>query len=587
MTSSAHIEPAPSALAERFELLERLGAGGAGVVYRARSRSGNRAEVAVKIFHSQVKSESDRRQLEREYEALRRLNEQPGVVRVLDFGVDADGWSFLVTERCAGTLADRIHSLGQLEVAEVTSVIERVAGVLAAAHTEGIVHGDIKPSNLFLSDRGVLLGDFGSARISEHTVTATAGLSTAYAAPERFDSSELDPESDVFSLGATLWHALVGEPPQIPQSIGAISALRRSAGKDAIALGVDSGLIELASEMMERDPRKRPSLDAVRERLGSAGREVARRRPLVAVAAVFLAAVSVAAISLAVSRPSAENQALTPVATSAREAAPEPLPFLGTSVSASTSTSMPTDPVTTPLPPSTAAAASPSTTTTATTALPEPATAEPCGLAGSVCDGFEQGLGDWRVFDDNSQESILMRAAGSNSFLRFAPSRLQQLEGGYVESAVMGANVGEPLTSRMQFRVDDIDNTSYWWLNVFTLADPSGRQWNLDIQRGDGDRFRFDLRRWSADGSDTSLSEEQFEPGRWYCVDLVLNPDASKPLVLLVDGQPTVSLEGPLPEDRALSYAVQIGSSRVEEPQTLPAVDFDDVMISAGAPAGC
>lgn len=584
MTSSAHIEPAPSALAERFELLERLGAGGAGVVYRARSRSGNRAEVAVKIFHSQVKSESDRRQLEREYEALRRLNEQPGVVRVLDFGVDADGWSFLVTERCAGTLADRIHSLGRLEVAEVTSVIERVAGVLAAAHTEGIVHGDIKPSNLFLSDRGLLLGDFGSARISEHTVTATAGLSTEYAAPERFDSSEQDPESDVFSLGATLWHALVGEPPQIPQSIGAISALRRNAGKDAIALGVDSDLIELALQMMERDPRKRPSLDAVRERLGGAGLEVDRRRPPVAVVAV-LTAISVTAISLAVSRPSADNQALTPIATSARGAAPEPLPFLGTNVSTSTST--PTDPVATPLPPSVAAAASQSTTTTATTAPPEPPTAAPCDLTGSICDGFEQGLEDWRVFDDNSQESILMRTAGSNSFLRFAPGRLQQLEGGYIESAVMGANVGEPLTSRMQFRVDDINNTSYWWLNIFTLADPSGRQWNLDIQRGDGDRFRFDLRRWSADGSDTSLSEEQFEPGRWYCVELVLNPDASKPLVLLVDGQPTVSLEGPLPEDRALSYAVQVGSSRVEEPQTLPAVDFDDVMISAGAPAGC
>lgn len=368
MTSSASIEPTPSALAERYELLDRLGAGGAGVVYRARARSGDRADVAVKIFHSRVKNESDRRQLEREYEALSRLNDQPGVVRVVDFGVDSDGWSFLVTERCSGTLADRIHSLGQLKVEEVTSVIGRVADALAAAHSEGIVHGDIEPSNLFLSDRGVLLGDFGSARISEHTVTATAGLSTAYAAPERFDSADLDPESDVFSLGATLWHALVGEPPQTPQIIGAISALRRRAAKDAITAGIDTSLIELASEMMERDPRKRPSLQAVRERLDDSGPVLRRRRPLPTVAAVSVTGV-VGLMTLALVQQPVENQALDPIApTSTQEVAPEPLPFLGSPTStappSTVATSTATDPATSQPTTSMAADSAPTSPTT-------------------------------------------------------------------------------------------------------------------------------------------------------------------------------------------------------------------------------
>lgn len=204
-----------------------------------------------------------------------------------------------------------------------------------------------------------------------------------------------------------------------------------------------------------------------------------------------------------------------------------------------------------------------------------------------MCDGFEQGLGDWRIVDEGSGQSLIVSAMDSNSFLSFVPSRLQPLQGGYAEVSVLGADEGQLLSSQMRFRVDGVENAAYWWLNVFTLADPSGRQWNLDIQRGDDDRFRFDLRRWSPDESDMSLSEQQFEPGRWYCVDLVLQPESARSLELLVDGQPVIFLEGPKSEDRALSYAAQLGSSRVEEPQNLPTVNFDDVTISRAAPSGC
>jgi hypothetical protein len=201
-------------IAGRFRLEHRIGAGGMGVVYRARDeRSG--APVAIKLL--EVAGEADLIRAQREAAALRALA-HPGIVAHVDHGV-ADGRLFIAMEWVDGiTLADRLAAPG-VDLREAIEVVRGVAEALGAAHAAGFVHRDVKPSNILVLDDDVTrckLIDFGVVRLAGArglTRTGTAIGTPAYMAPEQARGTrELTPAADVFALGCVLYECATGRP---------------------------------------------------------------------------------------------------------------------------------------------------------------------------------------------------------------------------------------------------------------------------------------------------------------------------------------------------------------------------------------
>src|SRR6185312_13067562 len=140
----------------------------------------------------------------------------PNILTILAADVQ-DGRPWLAMELCRrGSLATYVADRGPLDVPTVLRVLARLADGLAVAHEVGVVHCDIKPANVMLTDDGEpALGDFGIARVSvgRATTTTTAGFSLDHVAPELLDDGTRSPRSDVYSLGTTAWELLVGLPP--------------------------------------------------------------------------------------------------------------------------------------------------------------------------------------------------------------------------------------------------------------------------------------------------------------------------------------------------------------------------------------
>jgi serine/threonine-protein kinase len=206
-----------------YQILDRLGGGGGGVVYRAVQLVADR-EVAVKVLS--VGGPRDR--FDREVRSLAGLD-HPNVVRVFEVGTCAAGPFFSMELMTGGTLAGRIRECGRLTPADAADAVKKAAHGVAAAHTRNVLHRDLKPSNVLLSATGdPKVADFGLAKEWEagppDPDDPTADLATPggaflgtpqYAAPEQAAgrSDEHDPRTDVYGLGAVLYHALTGEPP--------------------------------------------------------------------------------------------------------------------------------------------------------------------------------------------------------------------------------------------------------------------------------------------------------------------------------------------------------------------------------------
>jgi serine/threonine-protein kinase len=205
----------------RYRLLERIARGGMSTVYAAVDERLDRL-VAVKVMASALSADpafSDR--FAREARAAARLTHL-NVVSVYDQGneIAPDGHHvFLVMELVEGrTLRELLRERGRLNPAEAVSIMEPVLSALSAAHHAGIVHRDVKPENILLSDEGVVkVADFGLARAVETDPTSTrTGLmmgTIAYCAPEQIARGEADPRSDVYSAGIVLFELLTGTSP--------------------------------------------------------------------------------------------------------------------------------------------------------------------------------------------------------------------------------------------------------------------------------------------------------------------------------------------------------------------------------------
>jgi len=198
-----------------YELLGLIGQGGQGTVYKATDRNLNR-QVALKVL--QIDQGSDvafAKQFEHEAQLTASIN-HPNVVRVFSFGSE-DGFVFIAMELVdGGTLDGLMEKLGRIPEARGLQIGIQVAEGLRAGFEKGLIHRDVKPGNiLFDGDGSAKVVDFGLAVFQEQQAAATGDIwgTPYYLSPERLNRQEEDFRSDVYSLGATLFHAIAGRPP--------------------------------------------------------------------------------------------------------------------------------------------------------------------------------------------------------------------------------------------------------------------------------------------------------------------------------------------------------------------------------------
>lgn len=252
-------------LSQRFELGAVTGAGAMGTVYRAEDRSSGRP-VAVKLLKGCTREELLR--FEREAEILRRL-EDPGIVRFIAHGATPSEQPYIVLEWVEGEALSQRLRRGPMGLAESIVMAARIAGALQAAHAIGILHRDIKPGNLILTDGDpakVRVLDFGIARLGDAptlTVTGTPLGTPGYMAPEQAHGvADIDARCDVYGLGCVLFHALAGRPPY--QAGSMLGALLQSVVEDAPRLctlvpSIPRDLDHLVARMLARDRDQRPA----------------------------------------------------------------------------------------------------------------------------------------------------------------------------------------------------------------------------------------------------------------------------------------------------------------------------------------
>jgi serine/threonine-protein kinase len=201
-------------IADRYRLLDRLGAGGMSVVWRAHDEVLDR-EVAVKVLSPELAADpalSARIQVEAR--AAARLH-HPNVVEVHDYGETEQSLPYVVMELVHGRSLAELLTAGALPWRVAVLVCAQIAAALAAAHARGIVHRDIKPSNVMVTSDGVKLVDFGiSATVGEADGVGGEVLGTpAYLAPERLSGGQVRPATDVYALGLMLYLTLCGRLP--------------------------------------------------------------------------------------------------------------------------------------------------------------------------------------------------------------------------------------------------------------------------------------------------------------------------------------------------------------------------------------
>ena len=246
----------------RYVVLAELGRGGMGIVWRAEDRMMGR-HVAVKELHlPDGLGPDDRRlfreRLLREARTAGRLND-PAIVTVYDVVSDG-GVDHIVMELIeAPTLADVVARSGPLSENAVLEVARRLLGALRTAHERGVVHRDVKPSNVMLSADGrVTLTDFGIAQAADDPRLTTTGSlvgSPGYMAPERLDGGHADPASDLWSLGATLWYAVQGRGPFSRDTTAATIAAVINAEVPTTRTRGPLGAV--IAGLLQRDPRAR------------------------------------------------------------------------------------------------------------------------------------------------------------------------------------------------------------------------------------------------------------------------------------------------------------------------------------------
>ncbi len=204
----------------KYKLTERLGHGGMADVYKAHHTKLDR-DVTIKVLHSHlIEGQDFLERFEREAKAVAALR-HPHIVGIHDFDVEGELYYMVMEYIDGGNLGEKLEALAQasayLPIQQVASILRQVGEALDEAHQQGIIHRDIKPSNILLDSQGdAYLTDFGIARMLSGTqFTATGALigTPTYMSPEQGQGLELDPTSDIYSLGIVLFEMLTGKTP--------------------------------------------------------------------------------------------------------------------------------------------------------------------------------------------------------------------------------------------------------------------------------------------------------------------------------------------------------------------------------------
>ncbi|MDH6217055.1 serine/threonine protein kinase [Streptomyces pseudovenezuelae] len=241
-----------------FRLHRRLGAGGMGVVYLGSDKKGQR--VALKVIRPDLAEDQEfRSRFAREVSAARRIR-GGCTARLVAADLDADRPWFATQYVPGPSLHDKVADEGSLGAAEVAAVGAALSEGLVAVHEAGVVHRDLKPSNILLSPKGPRIIDFGIAwatGASTLTHVGTAVGSPGFLAPEQVRGAAVTPATDVFSLGATLAYASMGDSPFGHGSSEVM--LYRVVHEEAQLHGVPDALAPLVRACLAKDPEERPS----------------------------------------------------------------------------------------------------------------------------------------------------------------------------------------------------------------------------------------------------------------------------------------------------------------------------------------
>lgn len=245
-----------------YVLLARLGAGGMGQVYLARSPGGRL--VAIKVIRDEITGHPEAlARFRREAETVRAVR-SAYTANLIDASLETPPY-WLATEYVAGpTLSKAVAERGPFPPDSARRLLAALAEALASVHGYGVTHRDLKPQNVILSPQGPLLIDFGIARGTADTALTQTGLTPGtpgYSAPEVVIRNEVSAAADVFALGATLANAATGRPPfgaGLPHAVA-----YRAVHESVDVVGVEPELAALIEACVAKEPDRRPGLEEV------------------------------------------------------------------------------------------------------------------------------------------------------------------------------------------------------------------------------------------------------------------------------------------------------------------------------------
>ncbi len=245
-----------------FSVVEHLGTGGMGAVYKALDRNLNRM-VALKLLRKELSADDNYIvKLEDEARITASIN-HPFVVKVFSFGQDHGQYYIAMELVDKGTLDDLMQLQNRISEMQVLQVGLQIASGLQAAHERGLIHRDVKPGNILFADAHTAkITDFGLALLAEHEADARGEIwgTPYYIAPEKLNNEPEDFRSDIYSLGGTLFHAVAGRPPFEAESASLV-ALKHLKSKavslQAFAPDVASETAYVINRMLNKDPNAR------------------------------------------------------------------------------------------------------------------------------------------------------------------------------------------------------------------------------------------------------------------------------------------------------------------------------------------